>query len=113
MPYLCHYVLACLLVFVACADAAYMVKVTHDGTTRALVWPLKVPPPQPVLKYIYIYIYVYIYMYIYIFIFYYIYIYIYIYIACLLVFVTCADATQVLSLEALVWPLKVPISQNV
>jgi len=34
------------------ADAAYMVKVTHDGQTRALVWPLKVSyppiPPQPV-----------------------------------------------------------------
>ena len=43
VPFLCHYLLACLLVLVAIADAVYMIKTSRDGVV-ALVWPLKVGP---------------------------------------------------------------------
>jgi hypothetical protein len=43
VPYLCHYLLACLLVFVASTDALYMVKTARDGVIT-LNWPLKVCP---------------------------------------------------------------------
>ena len=37
VPFLCHYLLACVLVLVASADALYI-----SSVTSRLVWPLKV-----------------------------------------------------------------------
>ena len=41
VPYLCHFLLAVVLVFVASADAMYMVQKAIDGVLT-LNWPLKV-----------------------------------------------------------------------
>ena len=43
VPYLCHYLLAVVLVFFASADAMYMVQKAMDGVLT-LNWPLKVRP---------------------------------------------------------------------
>jgi hypothetical protein len=42
VPFLCHYLLACLLVVVASGDALYIIK-----STSRLGWPLKVSQSKP------------------------------------------------------------------
>jgi len=43
VPYLCHYLLAVILVFCATIDAMYMIQKAMDGVLT-LNWPLKVCP---------------------------------------------------------------------
>jgi hypothetical protein len=44
VPDLYFYILACVLVVVACADSVFIIKRTRDGVLAA-VWPLKVSDP--------------------------------------------------------------------
>ena len=41
VPYLCFFLLACVLVLAASADSVFIIKMTREGVLSA-AWPLKV-----------------------------------------------------------------------